>query len=177
MNLSLSLSHSVLFSLLVLPFIEPNFYVMIQGPTEKTSKRSCSHKTPWISLSISLPVHVQVPLLLLPPLPLPNHIGPGLAEPHGAHSLGPALHIHEPPLHLPHSVPVMRKQSPCFFPSCIHRTLEHCWGSHRTGNPLDLPTCSTRISTNLEFHSYPTFLLSPSLFCPTQKTLWSGQVF
>lgn len=64
--------------LIVSALAEPNFYVRRQDPTKKTYKCSCSHRAPQISLSTGLLASVQGSLLLLPPLPLPSHVGPGL---------------------------------------------------------------------------------------------------
>lgn len=127
MSLSLSLCLWVLVSLLFLPLAEPNFYVRRQGPTKKTYKCSCSHRTPQISLSTGLLASVQGSRLLLPPLPLPSHVGPGLRScpagtPHS--SLTGACTPH-PGASSASAVtwpaPVMHKQPPCIFPSCVHR--------------------------------------------------------
>lgn len=61
--------------LVISDLVEPNFHMMRQGSAEKTHKPSCSYRAPRTSLSTSLPAWS---LLLLSPLPPPNHKGPAI---------------------------------------------------------------------------------------------------
>ena len=142
--------------------VEPNFYMMRQGPTERASKPSCSYQTHWPHWA---PAHL-LQSLLLPTLPFPNHTGCSLTS-----------YTWEPHSSVPWGLSSIAMSFLCIYldqiPSWVSGPLTFLPVFTGLGALLGWPLESIHFSTlasnadNQNFQhglvqSYPIFLLSPS---------------